>query len=141
MRQRWSFYLAIIAAASTCKPATDPTVTAPLADALSVRLSEVSTGADYTFHIPLTIGHTVRLRVRLYVADGREITPLQNPLQMTFTFAPASLATSATADSVTLLQDVTPTDTAGAVGHVTVTLTEPATGTTKAFGPFEVLVH
>lgn len=141
-RLRWSPCLVLIAAAWACKQGTtDPTVTAPLAEARSIRLYEVVTSADWTAHLALITGTTARLKVRLYVADGREITPLPNPIQMTFAFEPSSLASSVTADSATLLQDVTPTGTLGASGDLRVTLTEPATATMKTFGPFQVLVH
>jgi hypothetical protein len=131
----------LAAAGLACQRTPDPFVAGSLSDAASIRLYAVADGADWSAHIPLFIGDTVRLQVRLFVADGREIVPRQHPVQMSFTFTPASLATATVADSVTLLEDVTPTDTAGAGGGLRVSLTEPATGTTKSFGPFDVLVH
>jgi len=124
-----------------CQSKSDPFVTGSLADGSSIRLIWTATGADWTSHVPLTAGYTVRLKVRLFVADGREIVPLEHPLQMSFVFTPSTLATAATADSVTLLEDITPSDTAGASGSLQVSLTEPATGTNKSFGPFSVLIH
>lgn len=124
-----------------CNRATDPTVSAPLADAASVRLIWVDTGADWTSHLPLTEGYTARIKVRLFVADGREIEPLLNPIQMTFSFAPVTFATTVTADSVLLLEDITPTDTAGTTGDLTITLTESGTGTIRTFGTFPALIH
>jgi len=97
--------------------------------------------SDWSFHIPLTTGHTVRLRVRLYTAGDREITPLPHPLEMRFSFAPATLASAIVADSALLWFDLTPADSAGTDGGLTITLTEPSTATTKSFGPFDVLVH
>ena len=136
----WSLGLAF-GLVVACNPTTDPTVSAPLADAASVRLIWVDTGADWTTHLPLTAGYTARIKVRLFVADGREIVPLLNPIQMTFSFTPASFATTVTADSVLLLEDITPTDTAGTYGDLTITLTESGTGTTKIFGTFPALIH
>ena len=119
----------------------DPAVAGPLARAASIRLYEVVTGDDWTAHIPLTHGYTVRLQVRLYAADGRQIQPLQDQVAMSFVFTPDSLATAVTADSLLLLEDVTPTASVGTGGNLNVTLTAPAIGTTKTFGPFSVLVH
>lgn len=113
----------------------------PLADAASIRLFEVVTNVDWTNHIPLTAGYTVRLQVRLYTADARQITPIPNPLRMSFSVAPTTLATTTVADSTLLLFDITPVDPPGTAGGLTITLTEPATATTKSFGPFDVLVH
>jgi hypothetical protein len=116
-------------------------VSLPLADAASIRIFTVATNADWTSHIPLTTGYTVRLRVRLYTAAGREITPPAHPVDMSFSFTPAALATAAVADSTLLLFDLTPVDSAGTGGDLRVTLTEPSTATAKSFGPFDVLVH
>ena len=101
----------------------------------------LQTNQDWTSHIPLFTGYSDRLKVRLYTAGGREITPLQHPLDMSFSFAPATLATATVADSALLLFDIRPNDPAGSDGSLTITLTEPATATTKSFGPFYVLVH
>jgi hypothetical protein len=124
-----------------CQSPPSGPVSVPLADAASIHLFTVPTDQDWTFHIPLTIGHSVRLQVRLYTVAGREITPLVHPLDMSFSFSPATLATATVADSSLLLFDLTPSDTAGADGGLSITLTEPATATTKSFGPFDVLVH
>ena len=96
---------------------------------------------DWTAHIPLTEGQTVRLRIRVYTPSGREIIPLENPVGMSFGFSPAALAAAVVADSGLLLFDLTPVDTVGADGSMTITLTEPSTATLKSFGPFYVLVH
>jgi len=45
------------------------------------------------------------------------------------------------ADSALLMFDIAPVDTAGTNGRLTITLKEPATATTRSFGPFDVLVH
>lgn len=116
-------------------------MSAALAEAASVHIFEVSRNDDWTFHIPLPAGRTTRLKLKLYTAAGREISPLQYPLQLNVTFSPTSLATASVADSALLLFDVTPTDTVGSEGGMHITLTEPATATTKGFGSFYVLVH
>jgi len=126
---------------AACSRPTETTVAAPLAQAASVRLFDAATGNDYTFHIPLSSGYTTRIKVRLYVADGREIVPLQDKVALSLTFAPDTLATSVTADSALLLEDVTPTSAPGTLGDMTLKITATAAATTKTFGPFQVLVH
>jgi hypothetical protein len=116
-------------------------VSVPLADAASLHVIAVPINDDWTSHIPLTTGHTVRMQLKLFTAAGREITPLAHPLEMSFSFSPPGLATASVADSALLLFDATPVDTAGADGSLHITLTEPATGTQKLFGPFFVLIH
>jgi len=124
-----------------CQSEPSGPVSLPLTDAASIRLFTVATNADWTGHIPLTTGYTVRLQVRLYTAAGREITPPAHPVAMSFSFAPAALATATVADSALLLFDITPVDSAGTGGDLRITLTEPSTATAKSFGPFDVLVH
>jgi len=136
-----SLRIVALAALVACQPEPSGPVSLPLQDAASIHLFALPVNDDWTFHIPLTTGYTVRLKVKLYTAGGREITPLPHPLGMTFSFAPTTLATATVADSALLLFDLTPVDTAGTDGGLSITLTEPATGTTKSFGPFDVLVH
>ena len=131
----------LVLARVACQSAPTGPVSVPLAEAASARVFWTATGADWTSHIPLTITYTVRLKVKLYVADGREIVPLPNAVQMTESVSPPSLATATTADSVLLLLDVTPTAAPGASGDLSITLTEPSSGTMKTFGPFFMLVH
>lgn len=133
--------LAAATAAGACQSAPTGPVSVPLAEATSARVFWTATGADWTSHIPLTIGYTVRLKVRLYVADGREITPLPNPVQLSASVTPPALATATTADSVLLLLDVTPTAPPDSSGNLSITITEPGSGTMKTFGPFFMLVH
>ena len=100
-----------------------------------------ATPQDWTGHIALTVGYTVRLMVRTYTASGREITPPEHPITMSFSVAPDTLATASVADSALLLFDITPTAPPDADGSLTVTLNEPSTATSKSFGPFFILVH
>jgi hypothetical protein len=131
----------LLAALASCHAEPSGPVSLPLADAASIRLFVLPTNSDWTFHIPLTSGHSVRMKVKLYTAAGREITPLPHPVGMTFQFAPATLATASVADSALLLFDLAPADPPGTQGGLSITLMEPSTATTKSFGPFDVLVH
>jgi hypothetical protein len=133
--------LLALSALAACQSEPSGPVSVPLADAASLHVIAVPTNDDWTGHIPLTTGHTVRMQLKLFTAAGREITPLAHPLEMSFAFAPPGLATSTVADSALLLFDTTPLDSAGTQGSLYVTLTEPATSTTKQFGPFFVLIH
>lgn len=138
---RTSLRVAALAALAACQAAPTGPVSLPLADAASMHVFLLQTNQDWTSHIPLFTGYSDRLKVRLYTAGGREITPLQHPLDMSFSFAPATLATATVADSALLLFDIRPNDPAGSDGSLTITLTEPATATTRSFGPFYILVH
>jgi hypothetical protein len=124
-----------------CQPAPSGPVSLPLADAASARVYTVQTNQDWTAHIPLTEGYTVRLQVRLYTASGREIVPPANPVGLSFSFAPATLASATLADSALRTFDLTPTDPPESDGGMTIRVTEAATATTKSFGPFYILVH
>lgn len=132
-----------VAVLAACQPAPSGPVSLPLSDAASARVYTVQTqeAQDWTGHIPLTEGFTVRLQVRLYTASGREIVPPANPIGMRFSFSPATLAAAAVADSALRTFDLTPTDPPDTDGGMTITLTEAATATTKSFGPFNILVH
>jgi len=132
--------LLLLAVAACQSPPTGP-VSVPLTDAASIRLFTAIANNDWTAHIPLTTGYSTRMRVGLYTAAGREITPLLHPLDMSFSVTPATTATAVVADSALLLFDLTPTDTVGTFGDLRITLTEPATGTTKSYGPFQMLIH
>lgn len=123
-----------------CQAAPSGPVSVPLADAASARVYEINTNDDWTGHIPLTQGYTARLQLHLYTASGREVEP-PRPLALSFTFSPSTLADASVADSALLLFDLTPSDSPGADGGMTIKLTEDSTETTKSFGPFYILVH
>jgi hypothetical protein len=133
--------LAVAAVLAACEPEPTGPVSLPLANAASARVYLVAGNQDWTAHIPLTEAFTDRLQVRLYTASGREIVPPAHPVDLSFSFSPATLATATVADSALLLFDITPADPPGAEGTMTITFTEGATATTKSFGPFYVLVH
>ena len=139
-RTRLTLWAAGFAALAACQSEPSGPVSLPLADAASIRLIAPNSD-DWTSHVPLTTGYTVRIAVTLYTASGREITPPLHPLDMSVSVAPTTLATATVADSALLLFDITPNDPPGADGGLTIELTEPSSGTTKSFGQFYVLVH
>ena len=142
LREELAFSAALALGLVSCQPEPSGPVSVPLADAGFMRVYTVQASPqDWTAHIPLTVGHTVRLRIRMFTPGGREIVPLENPVGMSFSFSPPTLATAAVADSGLLLFDLTPADTAGADGGMAITLSEPSTATMKSFGPFFILVH
>ena len=139
-RSRLKLLGAGLAALAACQSEPSGPVSLPLAGVASIHLFAVN-GDDWTSHVPLTTGYTARIKVKLYTAAGREITPPLNPIDMSFALAPATLATATIADSVLLLFDITPDDPAGTDGGLTIQLTEPSSGTSKSFGQFYVLIH
>lgn len=62
-------------------------------DVTSVRLFDAS-GVELTQHVPLIMGATVRVDVRLYAANGRQITSVTGGEELTFAFDPPSLASA-----------------------------------------------
>jgi len=131
----------VLVALAACQPPPNGPISLPLADAASLRLRAVPSGDDLTFHIPLQTGFAQRIRLGLFAASGREITPPLHPVNLSFSFVPATLATATVVDSTLLVFELSAADTAGTEGGLRITLTEPATGTTKSFGPFDILVH
>ena len=141
-RVRWVASLGMAAGfIAACNRPTDPTLTAPLAQVASIHLYDTHDQSDLTRHVPLYAGYTTKIGLLLYVASGRQITHLADTVLLDFTFAPSSLATATTVDSVRLVEAVTPTAAAGVGGSLTVKLTAPSSATTKSFGPFPVLIH
>jgi hypothetical protein len=118
----------------------------PSNEVFSVRLFD-SLGIELTQHMALFHGDTLRVRVRLYAADGREITDVVDGARVGFTFTPDSLATSTPVPDQPLMRDVIPTATVVQgqplpEGGLTVSLfVGTDTLPTKAFGRFDVLVH
>ena len=113
----------------------------PSNDVASVRLFD-PLGVELTQHMALFHGQTLRVRVRLYAADGHEVTDVVDGARVAFKFTPDSLATSASVSNQPLMRDVTPTATSGTGGGLTVSLFVGADSVpTKAFGQFDVLVH
>jgi len=82
----------------------------------SVRLIE--NGFDVTDHIALNSQQTARLVVRLFAADGRQITGLDEQYAVAFAFEPAGLATAAAVSEAPLAKDVTATAAPETVGSL-----------------------
>jgi hypothetical protein len=96
---------------------------------------------DVSQHIPLTAGETARLEVRLYAANGARIVGFDSHFQISFAFSPPSLAADAAVANAPLFRDVTTGPSAGAHGTVMVTVVHVDMGSTKTFGPFDMLLH
>jgi hypothetical protein len=109
-------------------------------DIASVRLFD-SKGPELTEHLPLVAGQTTRVIVRLYAADGHEITTPPAGLEVAFTFNASSFASSATVPDQVLIRDVTPIAAPGTTGELTVVLRVNAQSFIRSFGPFDALVH
>jgi hypothetical protein len=109
-------------------------------DVASVRLFDAP-GTELTFHMPLVSGETTRVEVRLYAANGRQITSVTGGLELGFSFSPPSLASSTPVDGQSLVRDVTSSAAFGTSGTLTVTLQFPVDMSSKTFGTFDVLVH
>lgn len=109
-------------------------------DVASVRLFDAS-GVELTQHVPLIMGATVRVDVRLYAANGRQITSVTGGAELTFTFDPPSLAAATPVAGQPLQQDVTSSAAPGTAGTLALALHFPADASHKTFGPFDVLVH
>ena len=106
----------------------------------SVRLFNSGLG-ELTFHIPLFPGDTLRVEVRLYAADGSQITSVSGGEEVDFTFSPPTLASSTPVTGESLVRDVTSSAPPASSGTLEVALHFPVDQSTKTFGPFDVLVH
>jgi hypothetical protein len=107
----------------------------------SVRLVSPEPLGDQTDHVRLDAGVVTPIEVRLYQPSGCRITPVTGPVDVTFTFSPDTLATSAPVTNQPLARDVTVTSVPGSLGTLSVTLSFPNSMTAKTFGAFEVLIH
>jgi len=105
-----------------------------------VRLFNSGLG-ELTFHIPLFPGDTLRVEVRLYAADGSQITSVSGGEEVDFTFSPPTLASSTPVTGESLVRDVTSSAPPASSGTLEVALHFPVDQSTKTFGPFDVLVH
>jgi hypothetical protein len=108
-------------------------------DVASVRLFD-QRGTELTNHMALLPGTTIRVEVRMYVADGRQVTDVRGGLELGFNFDPDSVASSTPVAEEPLVRVVTP-GAPGTPGNLTVILQFPPDMSTKTFGPFDVLVH
>jgi hypothetical protein len=134
--------LALAAGLAACGPAAPVQAPEPgpkLGSVASVRLFD-ATGPELTQHLPLPAGRTIRLAVRLYAPDGREIIDIQG-VELGFTFNPGTLASSAPVSDEPLSRDITTTSPAGTHGFLTVSVRAPEYGLNRSFGPFDALIH
>jgi hypothetical protein len=118
---------------------SDDSTGADDADVASIRL--FVNQADVSDHIALNAGYAQRIEVRLYAADGRRITGLDDRFEVVFAFNPTSLAGSAAVGGRPLEKDVTPFAPPEEAGNLSVTVSRPEHGTSQTFGPFGVLIH
>lgn len=109
-------------------------------DVRSIRLYD-GAGVDQTEHVFLFLDDTLRLEVRLFAADGRQLTDINGGVELSLTFTPDSVAASMPIVGQSLRRAVTTTAASGTPGNLTVTLHFTAGGSDKTFGPFECLVH
>ncbi len=97
--------------------------------------------SDFTEHVPLLSGDTMRLEVRLYDSTGVRRTAIPVGAEITFHFTPDSLATAAPISGLPFWKAVTPTAAVGTEGSLLVSILFLADSTTKTYGPIQVLVH
>lgn len=116
----------------------DPVVDGP-PEVAAVRL--FAGAADYTDHIILAEGQTLRLEVRLYAANGDRIEAGPTDFDVTFTFSPDSFATAQPVDGTPFVKDVTPVARSGTPGALRVLCDDRRLMLVKQFGPFDALVH
>jgi len=111
-------------------------------DVQSIRLFD-GAGTDRTEHIFLFRSDTLHLDVRMYAADGHQITSVSGGVDETFTFTPDSVAQSIPAPTPDqpLRRSVFTSAAVDTPGSLTVTLLFLQGGIIKTFGPFGCLVH
>jgi len=97
--------------------------------------------AELTQHIPLLTGDTTRIEVRLYDSTGTRRTNIPGGAEVSFRFAPDSLAIALPIAGLPYWKAVTPTASIGAEGSLFVSVLFLADSTTKTYGPTQVLVH
>lgn len=97
--------------------------------------------AELTQHVPLQSGLAMRIEVRLYDPDGRQLTSVPGGVEIGFRFDPTTLATADSVAGQPLRKDVTPTSPAGAEGSLFVSVLFLADSIQRTYGPIQVLVH
>jgi hypothetical protein len=96
---------------------------------------------DFTAHVPLVMGDTTRLEVRLYDSTGARRTTFPGGAAVTFRFDPDSLARALPIAGLPFWKAVIPTSAVGTEGSLFVSILFLADSTTKTYGPIQVLVH
>ena len=97
--------------------------------------------AELTQHVPLQSGLTMRIEIRLYDTEGRQLTSVPGGVEIGFRFDPTTLARTNAVAGQPPRKDVTPTSPAGAEGSLFVAVLFLADSTLKTYGPIQVLVH
>lgn len=100
-----------------------------------------SHNAELTQHVPLFVGQTTRIEVRLYDPDGRQLTSVAGGAEIGFRFDPDSVARADSVPGLPLQKDVTPTSPSLTEGVLYVSVLFLADSVTKTYGPIQVLVH
>jgi hypothetical protein len=96
---------------------------------------------ELTQHVPLVSGDTTRIEVRLYDSTGTRRTNIPGGAEVSFQFAPDSLAIALPIAWLPVWRAVTPTSSPGAEGSLFVSVRFLPDSTTKTYGPIQVLVH
>ncbi|HWN20249.1 MAG TPA: hypothetical protein VNO19_15155 [Gemmatimonadales bacterium] len=95
--------------------------------------------AEYTQHVPLFVGDTLRLEARLFDSSGSR---LANPAaDIAFRFEPETLAAALPVPQLPFWRDLTATSPAGTEGSLFVSVRFLADTVTRTYGPIQVLVH
>lgn len=98
-------------------------------------------GIETTAHIPVNTGTSLPVEVRLYAANGARLVGFDDHFRLTGTMDPTTLGHAAPASGSTLVLDVTVVAPPETHGTLRITVEHLDTGTTRTFGPFEVLAH
>jgi hypothetical protein len=98
-------------------------------------------GVEVTQHIPLNAGESIRMEVRLYTPSGARIIGNDDKFTLTHVFTPAGMATGTPVAGSPLQVDFAATGAPDTHGTLSITVRHATSGTTRTFGPFEVLLH
>ena len=96
---------------------------------------------ETTSHLALNTGDTLRFEVRLYAASGARLVGFDDHFRLTGTMTPAALGSAARVAGSPLELDLGSTAPPLTLGALHITVEHLDAGTTRTFGPFEVLVH
>jgi hypothetical protein len=109
-------------------------------DVQQVRLFD-GAGVEQAEHVFLFRSDTVHLETRMYAGDGHQITVVPGGVEASYRFVPDSLATSTAIAGEPLTRSVSTRAPVNTLGDLFVTLRFLADSSTRAFGPFQCLVH
>lgn len=97
--------------------------------------------SEMTQHIPIPLGDTIRIEVRLYGPQGNQLTAAQANAEITFRFEPTTVATATAVPGLPLWKDVSTSAPTATEGELFVSVLFLADSVTKTYGPIQVLVH